>query len=130
MSANSKGPFLIIGEESYQLNPTTTRIGRKLDNDIVIHDLRVSRYHAEISKMGETYFIHDLNSTSGTFVNDQKVIETVLTNGDKITLSATEIIFSNSLDSIETKKRSTKMADLLNSNFPTTSLENPETPSE
>jgi len=53
------------------------KIGRLDDNDIVISDTSVSRNHAEISIENEnTFYITDLNSTNGTFVNGNRLIGT------------------------------------------------------
>ena len=49
------------------------KIGRSGENDIVIDDNMTSRDHAEIQKIKDAYFIKDLNSTNGTFINDVKV---------------------------------------------------------
>ncbi len=45
-------------------------IGRDKSNDIVLNNLLISRNHAEIQKIKDDYYIHDLNSSNGTFVND------------------------------------------------------------
>src|SRR5262249_57098107 len=58
------------------------RIGRAPDNDVVISDLSVSRHHAELRRVGDTYQIGDLNSHNGTFVNGQRVVSAPLTEGD------------------------------------------------
>jgi len=47
--------------------------GRNPDCDIFIDDQLVSRNHAEISKEDGAYFITDLNSTNGTFINNQQI---------------------------------------------------------
>jgi pSer/pThr/pTyr-binding forkhead associated (FHA) protein len=44
-------------------------VGREPQNDLVIVDQRVSRYHAQILHQGEHWVVHDLDSTSGTFVS-------------------------------------------------------------
>ena len=49
------------------------KIGRDTSNDIVLDDKLVSRYHAVLQKIKADYFIKDLNSSNGTFVNNQKV---------------------------------------------------------
>jgi ABC-type multidrug transport system ATPase subunit/ABC-type multidrug transport system permease subunit len=49
------------------------RIGRAPENDMVVADLRVSRYHAELRSSGGTYEIVDVGSRSGTYVNGQRV---------------------------------------------------------
>lgn len=48
-------------------------IGRDKGNDIVLENVLISRFHAEIQKIKEDYFIHDLDSSNGTFVNDEMV---------------------------------------------------------
>lgn len=48
-------------------------IGSSSDSDIVIDACGVSRNHARLSKEGELWFIKDLNSTNGTFVNDHRL---------------------------------------------------------
>jgi ABC-type multidrug transport system ATPase subunit len=58
------------------------RIGRAPDNDIVVSDLSVSRYHAELRRTASAYQIVDLDSHNGTFVNGQQVGSAPLTEGD------------------------------------------------
>jgi len=48
-------------------------IGRNLDNDIVVNDLRASRYHAVLLKEKNKYFLLDLSSKNGTYLNDKKL---------------------------------------------------------
>ncbi|MCB5168087.1 FHA domain-containing protein [Streptomyces bambusae] len=47
------------------------RIGRALDNELVVSDLQVSRHHAEFRSTGGRLEIHDLGSHNGTYVNGQ-----------------------------------------------------------
>ncbi|MFJ7260046.1 FHA domain-containing protein [Streptomyces globosus] len=47
------------------------RIGRALDNELVVSDLQVSRHHAEFRSTGGRFEIHDLGSHNGTYVNGQ-----------------------------------------------------------
>jgi pSer/pThr/pTyr-binding forkhead associated (FHA) protein len=49
------------------------RIGRALDNDVCIDNRRVSRYHAQLRWVESSWLIYDLQSTNGTFVDDQRV---------------------------------------------------------
>ncbi|MFF8289563.1 FHA domain-containing protein [Streptomyces sp. NPDC016309] len=52
----------------------TVRIGRAPDNDLVVDDLTVSRRHAELLAQPDgTYWIQDLDSHNGTFLNGQPV---------------------------------------------------------
>lgn len=48
-------------------------IGRDKKNDIVLENPIISRFHAEIQKIKNDYFIHDLNSSNGTFVNNERI---------------------------------------------------------
>ncbi|MEK7287005.1 MAG: FHA domain-containing protein, partial [Elusimicrobiota bacterium] len=59
-------------------------VGRKEDNDIVIDNPAVSGHHCKIYLQGDTFFIDDLNSTNGTFVNDKKIIRSKIQNNDII----------------------------------------------
>jgi DNA-binding response OmpR family regulator len=64
--------------------PVTT-IGRWDDNDVVIDDRWVSRYHAQLRREDEHYSIHDLDSKNGTYVNGRRITApTELADGDEI----------------------------------------------
>lgn len=70
------------------------KIGKKSDNDIVINDKTVSRYHAEIQVADDnSYLLKDLNSTNGTIINSMKVKEAFLSQGDLIEVGETKIEF-------------------------------------
>ena len=68
-------------------------IGRNLKNDIQIDNLAVSNFHAHIICQLGHYFVEDLGSTNGTFVNDRKVGKWALTDSDAITVGKHSIIF-------------------------------------
>ena len=48
-------------------------IGRREDNSIVLNDQFVSSYHAKIYVKNNDFYLEDLASTNGTFINDSKV---------------------------------------------------------
>lgn len=77
----------------FALTEPTVSLGRNKNNSIVIKDPSVSRYHAKILKKDDSYTIFDLNSTNGTFVNQQLVREARLSNNDTITLGQTTFVF-------------------------------------
>jgi serine phosphatase RsbU (regulator of sigma subunit) len=59
-------------------------MGRQSDNHLQLRDSRISRNHAEIQFRDGAFFLHDLNSSHGTFVNGQRLTQTVLQHGDLI----------------------------------------------
>ena len=61
-------------------------VGRKPDNDIVLDNTTVSGHHCKIYESGGTWFVEDLNSTNGTFVNGKKVFKVGLRNNDSISI--------------------------------------------
>ncbi len=68
-----------------RLPPTLLKIGRAADNQVVIADLSVSRYHAELRRNPRGGFtIVDLGSHNGTFVNGQRVESAPVTERDII----------------------------------------------
>ena len=70
----------------FTLREGTTTIGRALDNDVVIADARVSRYHAEVSRVGRDYVVRDLGSTNGTAVAGRRATEQPIRHGDRISI--------------------------------------------
>jgi len=68
-------------------------IGAMDDNDLVLHDETVSRYHCKILQEGESYVLLDLDSTNGSFVNRVRVREAFLKPNCTIALGKTEIKF-------------------------------------
>ena len=86
--------FLIIeGVKVHPLNESVVNIGRRLENNLVIDDPRVSRNHAQLRAIKGRFVLFDLNSTGGTFVNGQRTSQTVLYPGDVISLAGVALIF-------------------------------------
>lgn len=76
------------------LRSTTTSIGRAHDNDLVINNLALSRYHAEVRWQNGRYEIEDLGSQNGVFVNNRRVWNAhALTHADLITLGTYHFVF-------------------------------------
>ena len=83
-SAEQKG-------RSYELKVDKTTVGRLEDNTFQIADASVSSHHCEILLRGTDVVIKDLNSTNGTFINDDKITESVLKPGQKLRLGQIEL---------------------------------------
>lgn len=70
----------------------TIKLGRNANNSIVIEHTKVSREHAEIIKLADNeYLIKDLDTTHGTFVNDNRIKQSQITADSKIMLADFEI---------------------------------------
>jgi pSer/pThr/pTyr-binding forkhead associated (FHA) protein len=71
-------------------------IGRDQSNDIVIDNLAISRHHAKIFHYSDQYFfIEDLNSANGVFVNTHRVTKEVLSHNDEILVGKHTLVFMN-----------------------------------
>lgn len=87
-----KGDF--IGQ-IHELGESDTVIGRSDDSDLVLIDTRISRNHAKLSRRADGYYLEDLGSTNGCWVNNEKVTNPVkLYEGDKIRLDRIVFKFS------------------------------------
>ena len=99
--------FLVFNRQIIPLEKVITRLGRQLDNDIVFNEEFVSRFHAEIRLEEGKYVLYDNESTSGTFVNSQKIESCVLNSGDLISLASIQIMFVNNNARLVDKARGT-----------------------
>ena len=79
--------------KEYPAQKESVTIGRNDDNTIVIDNLAVSGYHTRVDMAGSDYILTDLQSTNGTFVNNQKVVSHKLSHGDRITIGKHIILF-------------------------------------
>jgi SARP family transcriptional regulator, regulator of embCAB operon len=78
----------------YPLRGAVTRIGRLSDNDIVLDDDTVSRYHAVIVDTGNSYVITDLQSANGVDVADHRIrTSATLADGERILICGHEFTF-------------------------------------
>ncbi len=72
-----------------------TRIGRGDRNNFQLNDPSISRDHALIRRVEGTYLVSDLDSSNGTFVNDERVFEPRrLSPGDRVRLANVEFSFN------------------------------------
>lgn len=97
MEANNpkpKNPQLIInGERRIELKEPILNIGRSDDNHIVLDDATCSRHHIQLRLRFGVYTLFDVNSRSGTYVNNVRVTEHRLQTGDVIFIGSTRLIY-------------------------------------
>lgn len=86
--------------EVHPVNGAATRIGRLVDNDVVLDGLDVSRHHAVLSDTGTAFVITDLRSSNGVYVDGSRVRGSVmLADGDRIRICGHEFLFEIEPDS-------------------------------
>src|SRR5216684_3436071 len=76
---------------THELKVDKTTIGRVEDNTFQIAEPSVSSHHCEVLLRGPEVVVRDLNSTNGTFINGEKVTETVLKPGQVLRLGQIEM---------------------------------------
>ena len=76
-----------------EIKTDTFLIGRSPDCDIVLDTPSVSRKHAFIEKIDDVYYIKDLASRNGTFVNNKHIEKTELHNGDLIQIEGHILLY-------------------------------------
>ena len=85
---------ITIGDRTQEVDSRRAVIGRSRECDIQISDPNASRRHAEIRRDGDTFSIVDLGSTNGTDVNGRRTQRATLSDGDRITIGTTDLVFN------------------------------------
>lgn len=85
MEGKSKGSVFYL--KKYQ------KIGRETDSCIVLDDARVSRCHVELLRVNNKWYLSDLCSTNGTWINNRKVMAGRIKNGDLLQMGETKLLF-------------------------------------
>ena len=79
----------------YELTGEKTIIGRDRYPicDITIREPTVSRQHSRIQTEGEKYYIEDLGSLNGTYVNQERIDRMLLRHGDELQIGKFRLVF-------------------------------------
>lgn len=68
-------------------------IGRDPSNDLVLPDAMVSRRHAVVEFRGDRYTLRDCNSSNGSLVNGDRIVERTLRDGDVVAIGTARLLF-------------------------------------
>jgi pSer/pThr/pTyr-binding forkhead associated (FHA) protein len=79
---------------SHRAGDRTLRLGRSPDNDVILRDPATSGHHARLERRGDQFWLIDLGSTNGTFVNGESVQEKQLNHGDRLTIGQNSVHFA------------------------------------
>jgi pSer/pThr/pTyr-binding forkhead associated (FHA) protein len=79
-------------KEAIKLRRDATIFGRE-KGDIVVDDHEVSSTHCQIQNINGVYHIFDMNSTNGTFVNNERIVKAKLNHGDIVTVGQSSFRF-------------------------------------
>ena len=80
------------------LEAPVTTLGRHQDSEISLDDITVSRRHAEILRTSAGYVVRDSGSLNGTYVNNQRIDEAPLRQGDELQVGKFRLVFFEKAD--------------------------------
>ncbi|MEX0753895.1 MAG: FHA domain-containing protein [Actinomycetota bacterium] len=78
---------------TFLIEAVATTIGRVPESDVFLDDVTVSRSHARVERRDGAFFVTDLGSLNGTYVNGERVDETKLASGDEIQVGKFKLVF-------------------------------------
>jgi hypothetical protein len=79
--------------ESFPLDGDRLSVGRRPDSDIFLDDVTVSRDHAIIVRRGSDFYLDDLGSLNGTYVNRRRAESHRLADGDELQIGKYKLAF-------------------------------------
>ncbi|MFZ9889259.1 MAG: FHA domain-containing protein, partial [Myxococcota bacterium] len=87
-----------VYREEHVLMKAVVGVGRHPDNDIILDDPTLSRFHARIERRGATYAVTDLGSSVGVLLNGQRIEgDRELSSGDKLTFGRYDAVFMSEM---------------------------------
>ena len=79
---------------TFLLANDTTTVGRDTQSDVFLDDVTVSRAHAVLERKDDgSFFVRDLGSLNGTYVNGEQVETTKLAGGDQVQIGMFKLTF-------------------------------------
>lgn len=83
----------MIGKKYFLSLDSPTTIGRSANNEIQLDDITVSSQHCRIIPQDKKFYLVDLQSTNGTFLNEKKIKKAEINEGDIIRVGETQLLF-------------------------------------
>ena len=79
---------------TFLLEGGSTAVGRGTDSAVFLDDITVSRVHAVLERRDDgSWFVRDVGSLNGTYVNGEQVDETKLASGDEVQIGKFKLTF-------------------------------------
>ncbi len=103
--------------QEWSFDKEEIRIGSMDDNDVVISDDTVSRYHCRIVQEDTGYVLIDQRSTNGTFINKVRVREAFIKPGSTVSVGQSQLRFNAREEEVQiVPSRSDRCAGLIGGN--------------
>ena len=93
---------------THVLREGTTRIGRVADNDLQIDDLALSAHHCRIEVAGDSAYVLDDASSSGTFLDGELIEKATLSGGQVLNLGTFSVKIVAQTESGDSRRRSSE----------------------
>ncbi|MEO7268807.1 MAG: FHA domain-containing protein [Knoellia sp.] len=77
----------------FLLDDDVVSSGRHPESDIFLDDVTVSRQHATFERVHEQFVVKDVGSLNGTYVNRERIDESVLQTGDEVQIGKYRLVF-------------------------------------
>ena len=85
--------YLDSAEQTTTFSQSEITMGREASNDLIISDETVSSHHAKLSHRHRQWWLEDLQSTNGTFLNNERIYTpTVIVSGDEVILGNVSLL--------------------------------------
>ena len=99
VQGTANGPALVIRAgggrvgESFAVDHERMSIGRRPDAEVFLDDVTVSRDHALLIRRGDDWYLDDMGSLNGTYVNRSRIESQRLEEGDEVQIGKYKLTF-------------------------------------